>query len=52
MQFVTSSEYNVWVLQVSLRLDADEAERVLGDRQLLAQVLADTQSLGRLAKKT
>nr|XP_045602307.1 cell division control protein 6 homolog [Procambarus clarkii] len=36
--------------KVALRLNAEEAERTLGDRSLLASVLEDKESLGKLCK--
>ncbi|KAK8722894.1 hypothetical protein OTU49_012108 [Cherax quadricarinatus] len=36
--------------KISLRLNAEEAEHALGDRTLLASVLEDKQSLGKLCK--
>ena len=38
--------------KVTLRLNQDEAEKALGDKNLLASILEDREALGKLCKQT
>ncbi|KAF2360956.1 Cdc6 C-terminal [Trinorchestia longiramus] len=48
---VIGKSKDIRMAKVSLSLNPDEAERALADRELILQILEDTEALGRLAKK-